>query len=188
MTAKGRWFLSGVATMLAVIGTAVALGAVRYGPHIYDNWVVFEMKPACRAFGILDGDWYRRIKGNPTEEFWRYARQEANAMGYGNESKHGSVRIFGGKIYFSAEKLLNSTWVFDKFDGQFDQELFSFWISRDATRKIFEDRLASGDLTIGRMMRFKLDNGFDDLHGLPHPYSCGFMEELILVGGRYASE
>jgi hypothetical protein len=168
------------------------LAVLLFGGYYSFMWVAYnvpfiEFRAACKnyfRFPPRDNDDLHLISGDLTKEAWDALR---TAFG-GNFYKYidnNMLTVKDNKVYvrlyfFFPNKTL------PKFGGEIEEG--AFFITSIAAFKIFQRRLSEGAdfsdfmVTVG-------ENGKPLSHPeLMEPDECGFVEELILKGGRFAQD
>ncbi len=181
------WLLASL-TIVAFLGWAV----VRFGPEIYYEWNVFPYVPVCREFEkpfreeVFDQ--FRDVEGEPTREFWReIISVHRGYAGFGTKD-WTNIAVVNDRLQVSASLHWTAFNPFLGLEEGDDPETFAAWPSRVAATRIFERRQKSGEITEETLRSHQVMQNLRGYTRPPYPDECGFMEELILKGGRFASE
>ncbi|WP_417519671.1 hypothetical protein [Minwuia sp.] len=190
-----RWvavFAGGFLAALLILGGAAAYGIWQYGGEAYREWAVLPFIPACQEYEnpetADDFDFYRRVEGTPTREFWRYAIEELNEYPDFSSGQSRSIAIKNGRILVALRKYWKRRWPLSEVREHVDPERWFHVFSAAAAQKIYDDRVRDGAIETTSLAEFRVHRWRSNMRELPHPDECGFMEELIMKGGRFASE
>jgi hypothetical protein len=182
-----RRFRSTLAKVLALSVIAI-LGIGAYvGFH---NWRVIPFTPACQknfspgVWNIFPSSRLDFLDGRPTKEFWQIA-----IVRYRN---HISWRIVEATNIEIRKDRIFTTWSEyfrfrepgKKFEGE--REEWFHAVSKDVAEEIFRRRQVSGQLDGIDLSQYKVARRY--ALKVLHADQCGFMEELIMKGGRFAGE
>jgi len=168
----------------------VAIAATGYRLHwAYHNWVGFQFTAACEHYEPNPGDYISEltfVEGELTDEFWAIATRKLERFVGFEFSPADKIRIVDGKIFSTSSLYFISEAMAKKFQGQ--REEWFVWVSGEVAREILTNRKAAGAFTQKDQEAFMIYRRDSRLTVPMAPNECGFMEELILKGGRFASE
>ena len=140
--------------------------------------------PACNDYDryAFDLDRLHFVFGQPSGEFW-----SAVVNYYEPFSRTQGPLVKDGKVYFTLEFFLPPNEP-RKFDGE--KETSSYLTTQDIAYEIYQRRLMEGRFEGVDMSPYMATPG-PMTRRLSEPVlmnsdECGFMEELILEGGRFA--
>ncbi len=163
--------------------------------HLARSQPVFVFIPACQEYEYPDDSWYmgydsyRFIKGEPTQEFWRIVLEYFDQFEHFNTDRWPQFRSRDGKLFVALENYLISIWPFNQHDSDHEKEDYFFHVSSSAAFKIYDARVAAGEINDSSMTNYMVVRRLSRAPAVRrHPDECGFMEELIMKGGRFAGE
>lgn len=160
---------------------------------LFQNWRIVEFTPACRYYEQKHrGSWspiviFDFISGEPTQEFWAGAIETRQSFGGWIMNDPSKIRIRSGKIYTTWSAYIIFNRLGKRHQGE-REEWFQAVAGRAAktihARRKAEGRFESVDMSAFMVTRRSHPRQTE----LRHPDECGFMRELIMKGGRFASE
>lgn len=192
MSKQWRWFSAGILGGVAIVLIPMGVIILRYGDEIYRTWTVFEFVPACEEYEdpVVEErfDFYRSVEGQPTTEFWQIATEHIRKYrGFATDA-WPSVAVKNERIVVAARELIDTWGPFNEYNEPTDQERLFHAISAVAAEEILRRREVDGRITEQSLEPFRVHRWRSNMRELPHADECGFMEELIMKGGRFASE
>jgi len=179
----GRWPRRlALAALLAPMLVGAFLGLRWFAENAY----VIEFRPACNDYDRyrFDLDELHLVFGEPTEEFWWELRRYYVRWGI-----RQYVRFKGGKAYVTPDFYFPNDETSAKFEGDYEEN--AYYPTRSAVFHIFRRRLEAGRFDGVDMSPYMATRGPDvtriDEPALKNSDECGFLEDLILEGGRFAA-
>lgn len=179
--------------LLPVLGiTALCIAIVAIGGYlIASQWRVVAFTPACKIYDdppepllLPVFDQLHFLDGETSEEFRREVAHAAPKFLEWVVIDPETVEVGHQAVYTTMSAYLNFMGDFKKY--RWEREEWFHAVSQEAVRFIFERRQAEGRFDGIDMAPYKVS--YPDLAKNLIPDQCGFMEELIMKGGRFASE
>ncbi|NMM45871.1 hypothetical protein HH303_15345 [Rhodospirillaceae bacterium KN72] len=183
-----------------LIGTALCIMLVSWAtPHW--EWFrahvpVKQFIPACELYDFETSfsgvNALNFLEGEPTEEFWSELRNDIRKAEYEDEQmfperSSRSTIFISGKVY-TPLSWFDPTHDTGKYDDEPEKRMY-YWTMSVAYR-IYQKRLAAGRFDGVDMSDFKATPSSiynrDAKTDLMAFNECGFLEELIMRGGRFA--
>ncbi|WP_420723404.1 hypothetical protein [Hwanghaeella sp. LZ110] len=176
----------GRAWLLLILGTILVSGYFS-AQWIINNVPFVAFHPACRNYFRVPPqtvDDLHLMSGDLSDEAWDFVRES-----YGEDLKRfeesGFIKIKNKKVYVQISYYLPDEHL-PKYGGEFEES--AYLMTQFITYKIFERRQAEGTDFSDFMVSYGKKGKKITVPELMEPDECGFAEELILKGGRFARE
>ena len=176
----------GRAWLLLFLGTILVSGYFS-AQWIINNVPFVAFHPACRNYFRVPPqtvDDLHLMSGDLSDEAWELVRDsyEKNLRRF---EERGIIKIKDNKVYVQISYYLPDE-NFPKYGGEFGES--SFLKTRNITYEIFNRRQAEGADFSDFMVSYGKKGRKITVPELMEPDECGFAEELILKGGRFARD
>ncbi len=183
--AKRTFFRLGLLTVAIAVLLTVVWAFYPFAIWIYEKVPLERFKPACMVTPTEgehhdDIDDLYFLNGEPTKEFWLELYKDTN-----NEYLRHSVHFIDG-IGYVAMKFNTPPDELPKY-GEEDEENAYYQTKRVAWR-ILKRREREGVLENVDMSEYTVTRMFSGKVERRHSDECGFVEEFIMKGGRFATE
>ena len=173
----------------AALAVAALLGALGWWVYPYAEWFyrtvpIKEFKPVCGEEVPGYGTRLTYLDGQLTDEFiYELYKDQRDENGYWRFTNY-----FDGKIYKTLKVFSPLPEMHSRLNQQ-EQEI-SYYMTDGPAYAIFEKRRKAGVFDRADMSDFMVERRqFGEktkVMQLMGPRECGFLEELVLVGGRFA--
>lgn len=180
-----HWWVRRV--IFAALFTALGVGGVLAGRFVLFEVPLVAFQAVCRADTVENHsvDDLRRLTGPLTQAFFN-----ALHMDFAEQGNYAPKYAFSqGKIYVTWAFHTSWSGSYGKFD---EPEETAYWWSQSVVRELFERGREQGSISDEQlwqvMRRHELMDPRDGRGTYVHPEACGLMEEIVIVGGRFASE
>ncbi len=169
------------ARIAGVVAAFLALGFWFAGAELWRTPLV-PIEVTCLAVTEVgtDGGFRTLDFDQTTSEFRAALRRELETTGQ-------TVEDVGGRLRLSLAGASSSS-VYDA-DGPIDSpETFAHWVSYGAVLRLVQVRIDLGLMNRQTLETFTVKNPATGVDRVLDPGNCAFMEQFVLVGGRFAAE
>ncbi|WP_417519673.1 hypothetical protein [Minwuia sp.] len=171
--------------LLVAISVSV-LSISLYGAY---SWPIVGFTAACKRYKP-HADTFQSdllfINGKLTSEFWDLAHKKLSPWPSMSIADRENVRLTPDSISTTLAERYNYLSGMKKFED--DREEWFYNISKSVSEEIYRHRVEENIINSRTRSQFMIFRERWNMMMPMEPDECGFMEELIMQGGRFASE